>query len=94
MFLYDINPDCTVIGIPAVRVLEQPKSGKVTVENGTGFPTFPANNVRSKCNGSRSDGAIISYTPNPGYTGADSITVDVIYPDGNESKRHFAIEVR
>jgi hypothetical protein len=93
-FLYYLNPDCSVIGVPTVRVLEQPKSGKVTVENGTGFSTFPASNSRSKCNDSRSDGAIISYTPNPGYTGADSITMDVIYPDGLVSKRRYAIDVR
>ncbi len=93
-FLYDINPDCSVIGVPTVRIVEQPKSGKVTVENGTGFPAFPASNSRSKCNQSRSDGAIISYVPDPGYTGADSITVDIIYPDGGAAKRRYAIEVK
>jgi hypothetical protein len=93
-FLYDINPDCSVIGVPTVRIVEQPKSGKAAIENGTGFPAFPANNPRSKCNQSRNDGAIISYTPDPGYTGADSITVDIIYPDGNAAKRRYAIDVK
>jgi hypothetical protein len=93
-FLYDMNPDCSVIGVPTVRIVEQPKSGKATIENGTGFPAFPASNPRSKCNQSRSDGAIISYTPDPGYTGADSITVDIIYPDGSAAKRRYAIEVK
>src|SRR5581483_8819094 len=55
-FLYALNPDCTVIGAPTVRVVEQPKSGKLEVANGTGFPNFPAANVRSKCNASRTDG--------------------------------------
>jgi hypothetical protein len=93
-FLYDINPDCSVIGVPTVRIVEQPKSGKVTIQNGTGFPAFPSSNSRFKCNQSRSDGATISYVPDPGYTGADSITVDIIYPDGNSAKRRYAIEVK
>jgi hypothetical protein len=80
--------------MPTVRVVEQPKSGKVAVENGTGFSRFPANNVRSKCNSNRLEGTVLSYTPNPGYAGADSVLVDIIYPDGNASKRHYAIEVK
>jgi hypothetical protein len=94
VFLYDINPDCSVIGLPSVRIVEQPKSGKVAVEKGTGFPAFPANNSRFKCNSNRAEGMIISYTPNPGYTGADSIVTDIIYPDGNAVRRRYAIDVR
>jgi hypothetical protein len=93
-FLYDMNPDCSVIGMPTVHIMEQPQSGKVTVENGTGFPTFPASNTRFKCNSTRSDGVVISYTPNPGYTGHDSVMMEIIYPDGNAAKRRYAIDVR
>jgi len=44
----------------------------------------------SACN----DGAIVSYTANPGYTGADVLTMEIIYPDGIANKRHHAIDVR
>jgi hypothetical protein len=93
-FMYDLNPDCSLIGVPTVRISEQPKSGKATVEKTTGFPAFPSSNSRFKCNTSRVDGVAISYTPDSGYTGADSITVDIIYPDGTASKRRYAVEVR
>ncbi len=93
-FLYALNPDCSVIGAPTVHIMEQPHSGKVAVENGTGFSAFPASNTRFKCNSNRSDGVVISYTPNPGYTGADSIMMEIIYPDGSAAKRHYAIDVR
>jgi hypothetical protein len=93
-FLYDLNPDCSVIGTPTVRIVEQPKSGKVAVENGTGFPNFPASNIRSKCNSDRAEGTVLSYMPNPGYAGSDSVLVDIIYPDGNAIKRRYAIEVK
>src|SRR5262249_14172386 len=45
-FLYSLNPDCTSIGFATVRILEEPKNGKITVENGNGFTTFPQNNPR------------------------------------------------
>ena len=93
-FLYYLNPDCSGIGVPAVRIMEQPKSGKVSVENGNGFPAFPANNSRYKCNDNRTEGTVISYNPNSGYTGPDSVIVEIIYPDGNAIKRRYVIDVR
>lgn len=75
-------------------MVEPPKSGKVAVGNGSGFTHFPAENLRFKCNGNRSDGAVVSYTPNPGFKGEDSITLEVIYPSGNETTRRYAIAVK
>jgi hypothetical protein len=92
--LFDLNPDCSVIGIPTVRILEPSKSGSVTVEKGTGFPNFPANNARSKCNASSVDGQVIFYMPEAGYVGTDSVTAEIIYPDGTASTRRYAIEVK
>jgi hypothetical protein len=92
--LFDLNPDCSVIGIPTVRILESSKNGNVTVEKGTGFPNYPANNLRSKCNSNAVDGEVIFYMPGPGYVGADAVTVEIIYPDGAASKRRYAIEVK
>jgi hypothetical protein len=93
-FLYDLNPDCSLIGVPTVRILEPPKSGQVTVEKGAGFTNSPANNLRSKCNADRTDGAVMTYVPNPGYKGMDTVVADIIYPDGFAKKRRYAIEVR
>jgi hypothetical protein len=93
-FFYDLNPDCSSIGYATVRITEQPQHGKVTMENGTGFSTFPQNNIRYECNKRRSDGVVVSYVPEAGFTGADSLTVDVILPDGGFYKRHYAIDVR
>jgi hypothetical protein len=93
-FLYSINPDCTSIGFTTVRVLEQPKHGKIEIENETGFTNFPARNPRAECNKRRSDGVAVIYEPEPGYTGTDSISLDAISPSGFLSKRHYAIDVR
>jgi hypothetical protein len=93
-FLYSINPDCTSIGFATVRILDAPKHGAVTIENGTGFTNFPQNNLRYECNKRRSDGVVVSYEPESGYTGPDAINVDVIYASGISRKRHYAIDVK
>jgi hypothetical protein len=92
--LYDLNPDCSPIGIPAVRILEPSKNGAVTFEKGTGFPTYPANNPRVKCNDNSVDSEIIFYMPQAGYMGTDSVTVEILYPAGNSVTRRYTIEVK
>jgi hypothetical protein len=92
--LYDLNPDCSVIGIPAVRILESSRNGSVTVEKGSGFPNFPVNNSRFKCNSNAVDGEVIFYMPEPRHVGADSVTVEIIYPDGTARTRRYAIGVK
>ncbi len=92
--LYDLNPDCSPIGIPAVRILEPSKNGAVTFEKGTGFPTYPANNSRAKCNANGVDSEIIFYMPESGYMGTDSVTVEILYPAGNSVMRRYTIEVK
>jgi hypothetical protein len=93
-FLYSINPDCTSIGFATVRIVEQPRHGRITVDNGTGFTNFPASNPRAECNKRRSDGVVVVYEPEPGYFGADSLDFDAIFASGSLSKRHYAIDVR
>jgi len=93
-FLYSINPDCTSIGFATVRVVEQPKHGKITIENGTGFTSFPTSNPRAECNKRRSDGVTVIYQPEPGYTGTDSLDFDAVLASGTVNRRHYTIDVR
>jgi hypothetical protein len=93
-FLYSVNPDCTSMGFATVRIIEQPKHGRITVENGTGFTNFPQNNQRYECNKKRSDGVIVVYEPDSGFTGTDSVNIDAIFPSGTSGKRHYSIEVK
>ncbi len=81
-FLYALNPDCSSIGVARVLTLQEPKHGKLSVEKTESFSNFPQDNPRSACNRRRSEGMQISYRPEPGYVGSDSVTVDVIYGDG------------
>jgi len=93
-FFYDINPDCTSSGFATTRVIEKPKHGTISIDNGTGFTSFPEKNVRFECNKRKSDGVVVMYEPEPGYTGSDSVDVDTIFPSGSLSKHRYAIDVR
>lgn len=93
-FAPHLNPDCSSIGFMTVRIIEPPKHGKISVENGTGFSVYLQSDLRYECNKRRTDGVIISYNPEAGYRGPDSVTMDWITPDGALFKRRFAIDVR
>jgi hypothetical protein len=93
-FLSSINPDCTSIGFATVRVVEPPKHGRITIENGTGFTTFPASNPRAECNKRRSEGVAVTYAPGPGFIGTDSVDLETIFASGDLRKQHYAIEIR
>jgi Domain of Unknown Function with PDB structure (DUF3857)/Transglutaminase-like superfamily len=93
-FLYSIQPDCSSAGQTTVRVLEKPQHGAVTVENGQDFTSFPKENQRYECNTHKADGTLVFYRPEPEFIGKDSITLDIIYPLGQSTKRHYSIDVR
>jgi hypothetical protein len=93
-FLFALNPDCSSLGYATVRIIEAPKHGKLAIEQGTGFSTFLESNQRFACNKRRTDGVNVSYTPEAGYVGTDSMLLDVINADGSYNKRHYAIEVK
>jgi hypothetical protein len=93
-FLYSLNPDCTSMGFATVRIIEQPKHGMITIENGTGFPAFPQTDPRFECNKRRSDGVVVIYEPESGFTGTDSVNIDVIFAAGTSRKGHYSIEVK
>jgi hypothetical protein len=93
-FLSALNPDCTSLGFATVRILDQPNHGKITFENGTGFTRFQQDDSRYECNKRRSDGVILTFEPDSGFTGTDSVNIDVIFPSGFSRKRHYSIEVK
>jgi hypothetical protein len=93
-FLYAIEPDCSSMGVTSVRIIEPPQHGRLTVENGQGFTGFARDNQRYGCNTRKSDGTLVFYEPESGFAGGDSMTLEVIFPTGQSSRRRYAITVR
>ncbi|MDB5978793.1 MAG: hypothetical protein JWR07_5553 [Nevskia sp.] len=93
-FYYMVNPDCTSAGVPKVLVDQQPAHGSVTLSQVQDYSAFPSNNQRYGCNRQKNPGTVVSYTPAPGYTGPDQVSVTAIFRDGNPKVVSYDISVR
>ena len=93
-FIYWVQPDCSTPDLPSIRILEQPRNGKLAIERGTGFTNFQQSNPRFECNKHKSDGVVLVFEPNAHFVGIESVMVEILYPSGAAVKRHYAIEVK
>jgi hypothetical protein len=72
-----VNPDCSVRGVTQVRILQQPRHGRVSMTRATDFAAFRGDFAR--CSSRQVPGTTLSYTARPGFVGTD--TVRVICPE-------------
>ena len=89
-----INEDCTPLGATVVTLQSPPRHGAVQIKFGHDHPTFPASNPRSACNAHAIASTQAWYRPAAGYVGPDSVTFDIVYPNGYSSQFTIAILVR
>jgi len=90
----NLNPDCSPIGQPDVRVTKAPDHGVVTVGAGVGYTNFVPANPRNHCNMRATPGANAFYTSSGGYTGPDTVVLDVIFPTGEERQFSYNLNVK
>jgi hypothetical protein len=94
-FVYSTNPDCTAAGMPEIRIIQQPQNGRVEITKTADFPNFPASNIRSECNRRRVPGVLVRYISERGFVGADSVTIEGLFPSGaNYGARRYTITVK
>ena len=93
-FYASLNPDCSATGDVNVRVTKQPEHGTVETVATTGYPHFPKENIRSKCNQYKVKGTLINYKAAEKYTGNDEFDLLVLFPGGYAWEHHFDISVR
>ena len=91
---YATNPDCSSVGDVVIRVVSAPGNGRVSIARGGAFPRFAPPNVRSNCNRRRVPATIVTYTAQRGYTGPDSVSLEMIYPTGHLREKSFSLMVR
>lgn len=89
-----INPDCSAAGEPVVTIVKPPTNGRMTAEKGETYPSFVKENPRSACNSKKVPATNIYYTSNPGFTGTEYATVEVLFPQGNIDRGDLIITVR
>ncbi len=93
-FYYFVNPDCSLGGVPAVRLVNPPSQGKVVIAAGQDFPNYPNTNPRVACNAQRTAGTVVTYQSTAGYTGPDQFRLSTVYPSGEVRIRDYIVDVQ
>ncbi len=91
---FHLNPDCSHVGYPTVRVTSGPSAGSVSIKREKTYSGFAADNSRAKCNASRSPAVTVYYRSNRGFTGQDRFTLELYWTDGDLWTRSVAVDVR
>lgn len=90
----NLNPDCSQIGEPDVRVTKPADHGVVAVRAGEGYTNFAQSNPRNHCNYRPTPGVNATYTAERGYTGPDTVALDIIFPTGEERQLVYNLNVK
>ena len=93
-FAASVNPDCSNAGTATVRITKQPEHGRVSIQQTRDFVFFRESNVRSACNRRRVAGVAVRYTAQRGFTGYDSVGVEMYYASGSKRWGTFNIQVK
>lgn len=89
-----LNQDCTSRGQVTAKVVQAPDNGTVHIENGMAFPTYSPGDAPFLCNARKAPMTLISYRASPGFTGQDTTSIQVFFPDGNAPTFLFHIAVQ
>jgi hypothetical protein len=90
----DLNPDCSPIGEADVRVTKAADHGVVILRPGEGYTNFASANPRNQCNFRPTTGVNAIYTAERGYTGPDTVVLDIIFPTGEERQLAYNLNVK
>lgn len=93
-YFLSINPDCSSNGYPTIRIVTPPTHGAISTAPGQGYSNFPEENVRAACNAKKIPVTYIHYRAQPGFSGTDTATIEVLFPLGRLNTVDYAITVR
>jgi hypothetical protein len=87
-----VNPDCSSLGMPVVRLSVPPTHGVVRTIKTSDFSHFSG--AFDQCNARRVAGMSVEYRPERGFAGTDTFSLDIIYASGRERAESFAVTVK
>jgi hypothetical protein len=91
-FYTALYSDCSVSGIPTIRVVKQPKHGSVEMTETTSFSNYRGS--FSKCNQQKVEGVLVTYKSAQKFIGNDAVDLLALMPGGFAWENHFDISVR
>ena len=93
-FFYSVNPNCSSRGEPRVQVTSYPENGGFFAAVRDRHPKFPRGSNLHKCNARLVPSTELYYRSNRRYVGDDSLSVEVTYPDGDQTNVNYNITVK
>jgi hypothetical protein len=92
-FYFSIAPTCEATGYPEIFVVTPPQHGSMGSEKGNDYPSFKKDNVRWICDSKLLPTTEVFYQSSPGYHGADSFKIKVVFPDASVMTSNYSIDV-
>ena len=90
---YGVNPDCSPRGLPQVSVAAAPAHGGAAVAPRDEHPAFPQGSPYAACNVGLVPAMGVTYTPAPGYSGNDALTVEEVNVNGRRQVLRIELTV-
>lgn len=84
----NVLPDCTSAPLPTIRLVKPPEHGKVTVKKAK----MNATNYK-QCLALQVPALIAFYQSAAGYSGTDSVTLEVKFPHGRTEVQNITVTV-
>ena len=93
-FVYSVDHACNSAGDNVIRVVQAPVHGKLSINAVSDYPDFAPSAAFHTCNTTQVAGKKLVYTADRGYSGTDSVAVQVIYAGGVERTYSFNLNVK
>jgi hypothetical protein len=93
IFAYALNPDCSSMGYPVIKMVKQPEHGTIAIEHGEEYPVFPKESALAVCNSAKVPVTYLFYTSEPNFKGLETLSYDAIRANGAFVHREFEINV-
>ncbi len=86
--------DCSPLGEVDAKVIAPPDHGSIDIRQGLIFSHYVPGDPPYLCNARKTPATVITYRANHGYSGEDTTSVQVFFPNGQAPILLFHIEVR
>lgn len=84
----NVQPDCTSGTLPAIRLVNPPANGTISIKRGK----VSATNYK-QCLALEVPGFVAFYQSKPDFSGTDVVVIEVKYPQGRTELQRITIEV-
>jgi hypothetical protein len=91
---FAVNPDCTSRGLPRLWVTQPPAHGTAKSLAIEGFPRFAPTSPLAHCAQQKVPVAVIDYTPDAGFVGADYLVFEEVTVDNQDKVFRISIVVK